>query len=197
MIIQLKFLLKAAKIDFPAVVTLIPNTDFVTVENNSVTVRAGNTNDFLITRDWVGRKNTITVNGRVTKAAVIDFADYKSKVNLLNPERYFLTLFKEHLEREGIYAEKPIDIKRLEENPVYLATIYRPVDTVLSELNKNSDNLNAEMLIYAMAYKDSGAPAISDDGLAAIERFIDTLGFNSEEYSIADGSSLSLQSCFC
>ena len=79
----------------------------------------------------------------------------------------------------------------MEENPVYLSTIYRPIDTVLSELNKESDNLNAEMLIYAMAYKDSGAPASSEDGLAAIKKFIDTLGINSEDYSIADGSGVS------
>ncbi len=148
-------------------------------------------NDFLITRDWVGKKNTIIVNGRVSKTSVIDSTEQISKVNLLHPERYFLTLFKEQLELEGIYIEKPIDIKRLEENSVYLSTIYRPIDTVLSELNKDSDNLNAEMLIYAMAYKDSGAPASSEDGLAAIKRFIDTLGFNSDDYSIADGSGVS------
>jgi D-alanyl-D-alanine carboxypeptidase/D-alanyl-D-alanine-endopeptidase (penicillin-binding protein 4) len=187
----IEVLVEGSEIDSPAVVSLIPETDFVNVENKTVTVASGNDNDFLITRDWVGRKNTIVVNGTVRSTLVIDSADYNSKVNLLYPERYFLSLFKEQLEREEIYTEKPIGIKRLEENPVYLATIYRSIDTVLSELNKNSDNLNAEMLIYAMAYNDSGAPASSDDGLAAIERFIDTLGFNSEEYSIADGSGVS------
>ena len=58
-------------------------------------------------------------------------------------------------------------------------------------MNKESDNLNAEMFICAMAYKDSGAPASADNGLAAVKRFIDSLGFNSENYSIADGSGVS------
>ncbi|MCW8805628.1 MAG: D-alanyl-D-alanine carboxypeptidase/D-alanyl-D-alanine-endopeptidase, partial [Ignavibacteriaceae bacterium] len=52
-------------------------------------------------------------------------------------------------------------------------------------------NLNAEMLIYAMAFKDSGAPANADNGLASVKRFIDSLGYNSANYSIADGSGVS------
>ncbi|MCZ7612299.1 MAG: D-alanyl-D-alanine carboxypeptidase [Ignavibacteriaceae bacterium] len=42
-----------------------------------------------------------------------------------------------------------------------------------------------------MAYKDSGAPAVADDGLAAVKRLIDSIGFNSNDYSIADGSGVS------
>ena len=188
---SIEVFIEGSKIDSPAVVTLSPNTNFVTVENNSITVSEGNASDFLITRDWVGRKNTILVEGKIRKTAVIDSSKNISKVNLLYPERYLVTLFKERLELEGIYIDKPIDIKRLEENPVYPGTIYRSIDTVLSQLNKNSDNLNGEMLIYAMAYNDSGAPATADDGLAAVKRFIDTLGFNSNDYSIADGSGVS------
>jgi D-alanyl-D-alanine carboxypeptidase/D-alanyl-D-alanine-endopeptidase (penicillin-binding protein 4) len=72
-----------------------------------------------------------------------------------------------------------------------LASIKRDIDTVLSDLNKESDNLNAEMLIYSIAFKDSGAPAAAENGLAAIKRLIDTLGFNSDEFSVADGSGVS------
>ena len=100
-------------------------------------------------------------------------------------------LFKEKLERENINIEKPIGITNLPENAVYLTSINRPIDTVHSDLNKESDNLNAEMLIYAMAYEDSGAPASTDNGLLAIKRFIDSLGPNSKNYSIADGSGVS------
>jgi len=47
------------------------------------------------------------------------------------------------------------------------------------------------MLIYAMAYNESDAPAVADDGLAAIKRLIDSVGFNFDEFSIADGSGVS------
>ena len=58
-------------------------------------------------------------------------------------------------------------------------------------MNKTSDNLDAEMLLYAIAFADSGAPAMADDGLAAVKRFIETLGFNSDDYYLADGSGVS------
>lgn len=170
----------------PAVVKLNPDTKYAVVENKSVTVSKRGSSEVLITRDWVNRKNTVLLSGNVTKDEV-----YYSKVNLLCPERYFLTLFKEKLGQNGIKIEKPIDIKQLDKNSVYLASIYRSIDTVLSAVNKDSDNLSAEMLIYAMAYKDSSAPATAVDGLAAVKRLIDSVGLNSGDYSIADGSGVS------
>jgi serine-type D-Ala-D-Ala carboxypeptidase/endopeptidase (penicillin-binding protein 4) len=170
----------------PSVVKLDPDTKFVEVLNSSFTVSSKVSGEVLITRDWVNKKNTILVSGEVIKDEV-----YYSKVNLLYPERYFLTLFKERFEQEGIFIEKPIDIKQLDKNYVYLTSIYRSIDTVLSAVNKESDNLSAEMLMYAIAYKDSGAPAAADDGLATVKRLIDSVGFNSSDYSIADGSGVS------
>ena len=40
-------------------------------------------------------------------------------------------------------------------------------------------------------YNVSGAPATANDGLTAVKRLIDSIGFNSNEYSIADGSGVS------
>jgi serine-type D-Ala-D-Ala carboxypeptidase/endopeptidase (penicillin-binding protein 4) len=178
-------------IDSQAVITLIPNTDFVTVGNNSVTVSSNSSEDYYVTRDWVNRQNTILIEGKIRKTSIIDSSEHLSKINLLNPEKYFLTLFKEKLQSQGIKIDKPIGIKTLPENTVYLTSINRSIDTVLTDLNKESDNLDAEMLIYEMAYEDSGAPASADNGLAAVKRLIDTLGFNSEGFSIDDGSGVS------
>ncbi len=178
-------------IDSQAIVTVNPETDFVTIENNSVTVGPYDSDDFFITRDWINRKNTVMVEGTVSKTSVIDSSEHLSKINLLYPEKYFLTLFREELEKVGFEIEKPIEIKPLPENAVYLISINRSIDTVLYYLNKESDNLNAEMLIYAMALADSGAPATAYNGLAAVKRLIDSLGFNPDNYSIADGSGVS------
>jgi len=185
---SIEVFVEASEAGSPAIVKLKPDTKYVEVENRSVTVGAGRLNEVLITRDWVNRKNTILVSGAVSEAVVYT---NNSKVNLLCPERYFLTLFKENLENFGIIVDKPIDVRRLEENAVYLASIHRSIDTVLLAVNKESDNLSAEMLIYAIAYNDSGAPAITDDGTAAVKKLIDSVGFNSDDYSIADGSGVS------
>jgi D-alanyl-D-alanine carboxypeptidase/D-alanyl-D-alanine-endopeptidase (penicillin-binding protein 4) len=58
-------------------------------------------------------------------------------------------------------------------------------------MNKESDNLNAEMLIYAIALIDSGPPASAGNGLACIKKLIDSLGLNPDDYCIADGSGVS------
>ena len=58
-------------------------------------------------------------------------------------------------------------------------------------MNKESDNLNAEMMIYAIALKDSDAPASVNNGLAAVKRIIDSVGLNPNDYFVADGSGAS------
>ena len=134
---SIEVFVEGSEIGSPAKVTSIPQTDFVDIVNNSKTVSANSRESFKITRDWVNKKNTILVEGEVPKSNVIDSTSQTIKVNLLNPENYFLTLFKEHLEQKGIKIEKPLGTKILETNSVYLAAINRSIDTVLSEVNKD------------------------------------------------------------
>lgn len=175
----------------PAKVTLIPQTEYVELINNTITVSSDKPDSFIVTRDWVNHTNKIIVEGKVKSGKITDSTAYLEKVNLLYPEKYFLTLFKEHLLNADIFVEGKTDIRTLRGNEVYLTSIDRPIDSVFVHINKESDNLDAEMIVYAIAYKDSGSPAIAENGLEAIRKFIDTLGFDSENYSIADGSGVS------
>jgi len=188
---SIKVFIEGGEVGSPAKVTLIPETDFVKVENHTITVPESSSDNFTITRDWVNRTNTIIIDGEVRKSAYIDSSANTEELNIIYPEKYFLTLFKEHLENAGIKVDDGIDLQKLKENSVYLASIDRDIDTVLLDLNKETDNLNAEMLVYAIALKDSGAPAIADNGLAAVKELIDSLNLNSDDYFIADGSGVS------
>jgi len=58
-------------------------------------------------------------------------------------------------------------------------------------MNKESDNLSAEMILYALALNDSGAPASAENGIEAIKKIIELTGLNADNYSIADGSGVS------
>jgi D-alanyl-D-alanine carboxypeptidase/D-alanyl-D-alanine-endopeptidase (penicillin-binding protein 4) len=187
----IKVFVEGSEVGYPAKVTLIPETDCVRVENNSVTVSPNSSENFKITRDWVNRTNTIIIDGEVRKSAYIDSSANTKELNLLYPEKYFLTLFKEHLKKEGITVGKEIGFQKVKENSVYLTSIQRDIDTVLSLINKESDNLNAEMMIYAIALNDSGSPASAENGLAAIKELIDSVKLNPDEYFIADGSGVS------
>ncbi|MCH9029467.1 MAG: D-alanyl-D-alanine carboxypeptidase/D-alanyl-D-alanine-endopeptidase [Bacteroidetes bacterium] len=161
------------------------------IENNCKTVASSELNDLEIIRDWQNNKNTIIVNGKVRQGEIIDSSEHSEKLNLLEPDKYFLTLFKEHLEENGVEVKGDIKIENLPDNSVYLSSIRRSIDTVLTNINKESDNLSAEMLLYALALNDSGAPANAENGIEAINNLVDTIGLDREDYLFADGSGVS------
>jgi len=182
---------KAGEIDSPAVITLIPETDYVQVSSNAVTVNPYTQSDFDVTRDWVNQTNKILIDGVVNTDKIIDSLDHLEKISVIYPEKYFLFLFKEHLKKNGISVSGEIEIKKIPENKVLLGSVNRPIDSVFVYMNKESDNLCAEMLLYAMAFDDSGAPASAENGIAVIEKLIDEVGFDAKDYSLADGSGVS------
>jgi len=113
------------------------------------------------------------------------------KLSLPDPGIYFLTLLNEQLQRSGIIFSGIIDFKSLPEISTHLSSVYRSLDTVLVNMNKESDNLSAEMLLYALALNDSGAPASAENGIEAIRRMIELTGLDADSYSLADGSGAS------
>jgi D-alanyl-D-alanine carboxypeptidase/D-alanyl-D-alanine-endopeptidase (penicillin-binding protein 4) len=179
------------EIGLPGIVSLKPVTKYAEIENHSVTVPSNVPNDLKITRDWLNEKNEIIIEGSVKTGEIIDSSKHRDKINLLEPEKYFLTLFKEHLEKEKISVFGKLDKKILPEGSIYIAEINRSLETVLTNLNKESNNLNAEMILYALALKDSNAPALAKNGIEIIKCLIDSLGLHREDYSFADGSGVS------
>jgi len=175
----------------PGIVSLKPETKYVQVENHSLTVPSNVPNDLKITRDWLNDNNTIIIEGNVRRGEIIDSSEHTEKLNLVDPEKYFLTLFKEHLEKEKISLFGELDIKTLPDGSVYLTDINHSLENVLINLNKESDNLNAEMILYALALKDSSAPAMAKNGIEIIKSLIDSLGLDPDDYSLADGSGVS------
>ena len=178
-------------IDSQANIILTPKTGYVAIDNQTKTVSATVPNDFIIDRDWLNRNNTIIVEGKVRRSEFIDSSDHKEKLSLLQPEKYFLSLFKEHLAEKDISIGGKIDIKKLPANGVFLTSINRSIDSVIINVNKESDNLSAEMLLYALALNDSGAPATAENGIETIKRLVDSIGLKPDDYSFADGSGVS------
>ncbi|GBD88323.1 D-alanyl-D-alanine carboxypeptidase DacC precursor [bacterium BMS3Abin03] len=188
---SIEIFVEGSKIDSPAAVSLTPQTNYVNVINKSITVPQYEENNFEITRDWINRTNDIIIEGDVRAGTIIDSSDFTEKVNLLYPEKYFLTLMREHLDSIGITVGGGIKISKLPGNVVFLNFYERRLDSVLVNLNKESDNLSAEMLLYALALNDSGAPASAKNGIGAINNLIDSVGLNPEDYTFADGSGVS------
>ncbi len=170
---------------------LKPETGYVNVVNKTITTYSDSNDDYEVTRDWMNRKNTIIVSGLVSNNARKDSANLWQGVNILNPPMYFMTLLYENLMINKIKVDGTEGIRSVPENAVRFLNYYHTIDSVIVNTNKPSYNLGAEMLLYALAAKDSGCPAIAKNGTASLKKLISTVGLDPENYSLADGSGVS------
>ena len=109
---SIEVFVSGTEIDSLPSVKLIPETEYVTVENNAITVSSAK-DDFNITRNWVERENKIIIDGEVRSGKVIDTNKNTEKISLLEPGEYFLTLFKEQLQQNGIILNGFIDFNNI------------------------------------------------------------------------------------
>lgn len=171
-------------------VFLNPSSDFFSVNNKSVTVFKRDEENFFITRNWFNRNNEIIVTGTVSLEKETPAKGDKS-VNVINPEMLFLSLFKELLTNNGFLVKGEIGIRRLPVLNKYVGSIPTTLMNVLNNVNKNSNNLSAEMVLYALAEKFYGRPAKATNGIKIINELIRLVGHNPEKYRIVDGSGVS------
>ena len=156
-----------------------PKTKFVDIK------RVEGNGKLFIDRNWIERKNEIIIEGKN------DDKKYSAKLNLFQPEKYFLTVFTEVLDSNSIELNGSIEIKKI---PLYaqkIGTFSRTYGDIIENLNKTSDNLSAEMTLYALAEKYSGKPATADSGIQFINVMIDSSGLDHEDYRLVDGSGVS------
>ncbi len=181
-----KAVFSPANIGEPAEVEIIPKSDFYSFQNFSKTTDA-DTNNFIITRDWVHHNNNIYAKGMLPVSEKPDTVG----INLLNPAQYFLTLTKEHLKQSGISSGGKTAIKKVPENAQEVFTFERPFSEVIVNLNKKSDNLSAEMTLRLLGYEMYDSTASAELGIKAVDSLISIIGLNPEDYRIVDGSGVS------
>ncbi len=170
---------------------LNPYSDYFKIYNETKTVESEEYNSYRITRDWMNKSNLIIATGGVKKQRHLSGDEEPFSLNVFRPDLYFLTLFKETLERKKIKVSGILDNFWLPYGAVYLRTVSRPYSEVIRRLNKVSSNLHAEMVLYAMAEKYEGKPATSKNGIKVINNLISLAGMNPEKYRLVDGSGLS------
>jgi D-alanyl-D-alanine carboxypeptidase/D-alanyl-D-alanine-endopeptidase (penicillin-binding protein 4) len=170
----------------PVNISLIPGTDFFDITNESITSKE-DTSNFEITRDWLNRGNEIIISGDLSYRAEPDTV----KINIVNPEYYFLYLLKEKIEANSIKFYGRLDTLTL---PVYSKLIYekkRSFGEIIINLNKDSDNLSAEMTLRALSLERYDKPASAKKGIQVIDSLIARTELNYKNYKIVDGSGVS------
>ncbi len=138
-----------------------------------------------IDRNWMERKNEIFVRGNS------EGKEYQTKVNLNEPAKYLLQVFSEVLDSNNIKTLGSTELVSLPDEVNFLYSFKRKYSDVITNLNKESDNLSAEMTLYALANKYSGKPATADSGIQLINLMIDSIRLNYEDYRLVDGSGVS------
>lgn len=177
------FVQQSEYLDKPTV-TLNPGTSYVTIKNEST---LNGDDKFQITRNWLERKNEIIVKGKFPTSQRY----VKQYVNVLEPAKYFLTVFSEVLDSNHIKILGKKDLQNLSGDETLLSSFSRKYVDIINNLNKTSDNLSAEMALYALAERYSGKPAIADSGIQFINQMIDSIGLKSKDYRMVDGSGVS------
>lgn len=169
-----------------AIIELIPKTNFFQIKNSSSTIDTGKTT-IRITRDWINRNNTILVSGNITEKSKCD----TTSVNVFNPAFYFLNLMKESIEQNGISFKGKVDTLTLLQQAKKIFSFERNIEPVITNTNKISDNLSAEMILRALALNSFNKPATAEKGIRFVDSLITLTGLNPKSYRIVDGSGLS------
>ena len=172
-------------------ITIAPETNFIKVVNRAQTIeKSTETSEKTLkfAREFVDGSNVITVSGSIAAKA----KDYETSISLKNPYDFVLTVFLEKIAEN--FPESVILTSAAKQVPAdaqIIGYVSHYISDVIRRLNKNSDNLNAEMCLYAMGYKQGSRPASLIKGAYAVQTFITKTGLSAKGYNIVDGSGLS------
>lgn len=167
-----------------------PATGFVRVASSAI---ADTLDSLYVTREMFNDTNLISASGF--------YSTYLRPTNctfsVRHPAEYFGMVFKEMLEKNGIRVLGKVITKstngkmNFESAKDTLFIFEHSIDTVISYINKVSDNLGAECLLREVPfeiYREVGSAA---NGTKLEEDFLKQCGVDSTEYYIVDGSGLS------
>lgn len=194
----LQLSIRPAERGLAALVTGNPSSSYYTIENRTHS-HSPSAGPLRVARNWMENGNRISLQGNVRAAEGRSFS-------LFDSGRMFMHVFVERLLEAGIRCTAVTDSSRAGIEAAYcfgdlprtaactkLATHETPLQAVLDEMLKESDNLNAEaMLCRAGVLASGGKKRVSArDGLDAMRALIRRVGLNPKHYSLADGCGLS------
>ena len=163
-----------------------PASTYYRLVNRTVsrTPRAGG---FRLTRDWMHNSNTLVATGNVGGRTA-------RVINIYSSQDFFMHTFVERLQDRGMVADPLYGFREFHPDSlsVRVAVHETPMQAVLDQCLKESDNLNAEALLYRLGKQTTGRRYITaDDGLDAVNDLIEQLGLDPDDYNLADGCGLS------
>lgn len=168
-------------------VSLTPQTDYVTIVNNTEMVAETEDKDISIEREH--GSNNIIVEGEMPT----DGSDSKSWASVWEPTGYALDIFKKSLEENGVtFAGNPEFKTGVTPEDATLVTSKKsmPIEELFIPFMKLSNNGHGEVLTKEMGkvVHDEGS---WDKGLEVMEDTVAELGVDADTIMLRDGSGMS------
>ncbi len=170
-----------------AIVAIDPPTRYVTLLNTATTAVDTAALTLEISRKFKERLNVITVKGQIPRGS----KPQKEAVSVWGPEKYFLTLALEELQRENIVVNGGLVIDSIPSSAVLMSRHLQPIDSMIVFLNKMSDNLSAENTLKIVGAESFGVPGTTEHGITAVKRILSAFTIDTTKLLMVDGSGVS------
>ncbi|MFJ7639891.1 D-alanyl-D-alanine carboxypeptidase/D-alanyl-D-alanine-endopeptidase [Peribacillus sp. NPDC097225] len=168
-----------------ATVTMQPETDYVTVVNEAITVSPDGKQKIKVERDH--ERNVLTVTGTMPEHGL----PTKEYMAVIDPTKYALRLFEQSMERQGI---KVLGTTKQGKTPAQARKIASHDSMTLSQLlvpfMKLSNNTHAEVLVKEMGKAAKGEGSW-ENGLKIAESKLELMGMDTQSTMMRDGSGIS------
>jgi serine-type D-Ala-D-Ala carboxypeptidase/endopeptidase (penicillin-binding protein 4) len=158
------------------------------IVNQSVTANNNQPTDLTITRDLSG--NVLKIQGQLAA----DADPFKVTLPVVDPNYFFLRRLRMALLREKVNLGETAAETGGGSYQQEIATVQSPqLSELIASTNVDSNNLYAESLLRALAYKQTRKPnqGTADVGLEVLKANLTKLGVNPTSYFLVDGSGLS------
>lgn len=172
--------------DAPVRVFTDPATNYVSVENAATTPVDTPVVPILVSRKWRDRSNIITVTGQMLHRDSLS----ERHLSIWQPERYLLTLLSERLQQLGVKVNG-IEVDTAVTSSWALTEVTHRLDSVITYMNKVSDNLSAENVLKTLSAERNGSPGTAESGTSLVKRYLATVGIDTTKLVMVDGSGVS------
>ncbi len=142
---------------------------------------------------WLSRArgaDRIDLKGQIPSANVLPIS-----VTINDPSQFAALALADTFGRHGVAIEgQPTRDKTIRaslKDWTLLAVHETPLEQVLNRSNKDSMNVYAEALFKRIGAKSSGEPGSWQNGIAAVSRYLESIGIPAGEFSLDDGCGLS------
>lgn len=167
-------------------VILDPESDYYTLINQVKTV-AGSGLSIDVDRSWdpKSKKEIFKVRGKIGK----NVKEHVVFANINHPDMWSGHNLKSFLSQRGIQVMGDIKVGSSLSAQVLAEAESKPIELILADMNKFSNNYVAEMLTKQMALKKSSKGTMSG-GMTAILEHLKSLKLSSDEFKIVNPSGL-------